>query len=205
VADRLNGGDWKLVGEFTEVESASRKAKKAKPRPQLEAALAHCRVMRARLIVANVSRLTRDPEFMSRLVEAGVEVEFCDLPRVDGPIGTFMLRQMLSVAELEAGMISERTKKALAAAKARGQQLGGDRGNIGQIAHLGREASLKVRQERARQRAADLEPIIADLREGGARSLREVAAALNELGVPAPRGGLWKATQVRRIVDQYAG
>src|SRR5215207_6880100 len=172
------------------VESASRKANKAKPRPQLEAALAHCRVMRARLIVANVSRLTRDPEFMSKLVEAGVEVEFCDLPRIDGPIGTFMLRQMLSVAELEAGMISERTKKALAAAKARGQQLGGNRGNIGQIAHLGREASLKVRQERARQRAADLEPIIADLR--GVRSLREVAAALNELGVPAPRGGLWK-------------
>src|SRR5215208_1653387 len=187
VADRLNGGDWKLVAEFTEVESASRKANKAKPRPQLEAALAHCRVMRARLIVANVSRLTRDPEFMSRLVEAGVEVEFCDLPRVDGPIGTFMLRQMLSVAELEAGMISERTKKALAAAKARGQQLGGNRGNIGEISHLGREASLKVRQERARQRAADLERIIADLR--GVRSLREVAAALNELGVPAPRGG----------------
>ena len=132
-----------------------------------------------------------------------MEVEFCDLPRVEGPIGTFMLRQMLSVAELEAGMISERTKKALAAAKARGQQLGGDRGNIGEIAQLGREASLKVRQERARQRAADLEPIIADLR--GVRSLREVAAALNELGVPAPRGGLWKATQVRRIVDQYAG
>ena len=79
--------------------------------------------MRARLIVANVSRLTRDPEFMSRLVEAGVEVEFCDLPRVDGPIGTFMLRQMLSVAELEAGMISERTKKALAAAKARASSL----------------------------------------------------------------------------------
>jgi len=115
-----------------------------------------------------------------------------------------MLRQMLSVAELEAGMISERTKKALAAAKARGQQLGGDRGNIGEIAHLGREASLKVRQERARQRAADLERIIADLREGGARSLRQLAAALNERGVPAPRGGLWKATQVRRIVDQFA-
>jgi len=48
--------------------------------------------MGARLIVANVSRLTRDPEFMSKLVEAGVEVEFCDLPRVEGPIGTFMLR-----------------------------------------------------------------------------------------------------------------
>jgi DNA invertase Pin-like site-specific DNA recombinase len=205
VADRLNGGDWKLVGEFTEVESASRKASKAKPRPQLEAALAHCRIMGARLIVANVSRLTRDPEFMSKLVDAGVEVEFCDLPRVEGPIGTFMLRQMLSVAELEAGMISERTKKALAAAKARGQQLGGDRGNIREIARQGREASLKVRQERARQRAADLVPIINDLREGGARSFRQLARTLNERQVPAARGGSWTATQVHRVVDRAAG
>ena len=64
VADRLNGGDWKLVGEFTEVESASRKANKAKPRPQLEAALAHCRIMGARLICKR-QQAPRDPEFMS--------------------------------------------------------------------------------------------------------------------------------------------
>jgi hypothetical protein len=83
-------------------------------------------------------------------------------------------------------------------------RLGGDRGNIGEIAaHLGREGSLKVRQERARQRAADLEPIIADLREGGARSFRQLATALNERQVPAARGGTWTAVQVRRVVDQY--
>jgi hypothetical protein len=69
--------------------------------------------MGATLIVANVSRLTRNPDFMGRLVEAGVEVRFCDLPKIEGPAGRFMLRQMLAVAELEAGLISERTKKAL--------------------------------------------------------------------------------------------
>src|SRR3954447_19908120 len=105
---------------------------------------------------------------------------------------------------LEAKMISERTKAALAAAKARGQQLGGDRGNIREIAHLGRLASAQLRQERARQRAADLVPIIADLRKRGVTSLRQIAAALNERGVPAPRGGAWAPAQVHRVVDQCA-
>ena len=53
--------------------------------------------MGAKLIVANVSRLTRNPDFMSRLAAAGVDVWFCDLPRIDGPVGTFMLRPMLAM------------------------------------------------------------------------------------------------------------
>src|SRR5262245_60978352 len=122
VRDRLNGGNWEIVGSHTEVETGTAK----KTRPELQAALATCRVMGATLIVANVSRLTRDPDFMSTLVSSGVEVEFCDLPNTEGPVGRFMLRQMLAVAEFEAGMIAERTRKALAAAKARGVKLGGD-------------------------------------------------------------------------------
>ena len=119
---RLNGGDWIMVAAFTEVETGTRKAKH---RPELEKALSYCRNAGARLIVANVSRLTRDPDFMAKLVAANVEVEFCNLPNTKGPIGTFVLRQMLSVAELEAGMISERTTEALAAAKARGSVASG--------------------------------------------------------------------------------
>ncbi len=102
----LNGGDWELLGEFIEVESGRRS-----DRPELAKALAHARVMGATLIVANVSRLTRDPDFMSTVVAAGVEVRFCDLPKIEGPAGRFMLRQMLAVAELEAGLISERTRR----------------------------------------------------------------------------------------------
>ena len=55
-------------------------------------------------------------------------VRFADLPQIEGPTGRFMLQQMAAVAELEAGMISSRTKVALAAAKARGTKLGGNRG-----------------------------------------------------------------------------
>ena len=195
VRERLNGGDWSIVGSFTEIETGT--AKRA--RPELARALALCRVMGARLIVANVSRLTRDPDFMGRLVAAGVEVEFCDLPRTDGPVGRFMLRQMLSVAELEAGMIAERTRKALAAAKARGVKLGGDRGNLATDSAKGRAVSLQVRAAKATSRAADLAPIIAEIRASGATSLAAVAQALNAREVPTARGGRWSPMAVSRI------
>src|SRR5215212_9949539 len=116
----LNGGDWTLVDEVIEVESG-----RLADRPQLARALAQCRIMRATLVVANVSRLTRSVAFLSRLLEAGVDVRFCDLPQIEGPTGKFMLQQMAAVAELEAGLIGDRTRKALAAAKARGASFPG--------------------------------------------------------------------------------
>jgi DNA invertase Pin-like site-specific DNA recombinase len=115
----LNGGRWELVGEFTETESG-----RSADRPELAKALARCRIMGATLVVANVSRLTRSVAFLSRLLDAGVEVRFCDLPQIESPTGKFMLQQMAAVAELEAGLIGDRTKKALAAAKGRGVSSG---------------------------------------------------------------------------------
>ncbi|RWF77025.1 MAG: recombinase family protein [Mesorhizobium sp.] len=194
----LNGGSWSLVAEFVEVESGTGKA----DRPKLEEALAHCRIMGATLIVANVSRLTRSPDFMARLVAAGVEVRFCDLPTIEGPAGRFMLRQMLAVAELEAGMIGERTKKALAAAKARGVKLGKPE-NLGNQ-DKGRKAGRATRTARSNRRATDLAPIIADIRASGASTLREIAAALNERNIPTTRGGIWSAVQVSRILTRQA-
>ncbi|GJD36465.1 recombinase family protein [Methylobacterium aerolatum] len=196
VRDRLNGGDWSIVGHFKETETGTAK----RTRPELAKALAFCRVMGAKLIVANVSRLTRDPDFMGTLVAADVEVEFCDLPNTDGPVGKFMLRQMLSVAELEAGMIAERTKKALAAAKARGVKLGGNRG--GMLTTEAKAKGVAVRQAKANGRAADLAPILAEIRAGGATTLQAVADALNARGVPTARGGKWSPVQVQRVEER---
>jgi DNA invertase Pin-like site-specific DNA recombinase len=102
VANYLNGGDWRLIAEFVEVESG-----RNADRGELEAALALCRAHRAALVVANVSRLTRSVAFLPKLLSSDVEIRFVDLPAIEGATGKFLLHQMASVAELEAGMISD--------------------------------------------------------------------------------------------------
>ena len=125
-------------------------------RPALDKALAAARVRQVPLVVAKVDRLTRSVAFLSRLLEAGVDVRFADLPMIEGATGKFLLQQMAAVAELEAGMISARTKAALAAAKRRGVKLGGDRG--ARLTAKARAAGRATLQERARSRAVDLCP-----------------------------------------------
>lgn len=193
VARYLNGGDWRIMDEFTEVESGKRS-----DRPQLDAALKAARVHRCPLVVAKVDRLTRSSAFFSRLLEAGVDVRFADLPDVQGPQGKFLLQSMAAVAELERGMIGTRTKDALAAAKARGVTLGGYRGHT--VTPEAREAGRATRTANANARASDLGPIVRPMVDAGA-SLRSIAAALTERGVPTPSGkAVWNATQVRRTV-----
>lgn len=120
-------------------------------------------------------------------------MRFGDLPQNEGPAGRFMLRQMLAVAELEGGPISERTKTELDAAKARGRKLAGDRGNLQGVGDKGRAVSLAVRQDRANRRKADLSPIIAEIQTSGATSLPAIAAELTR-GIPTARGGRWSAS-----------
>jgi DNA invertase Pin-like site-specific DNA recombinase len=194
VATYLNGGNWQIVDEFTEVESGKRS-----DRPELDKALAAARLHRCPLVVSKVDRLTRSVAFLSRLLEAGVDVRFADLPQIEGATGRFLLQQMVAVAELEAGMISARTKAALAAAKRRGVVLGGDRG-VEPSAKMRRRA-IETLQARANQRAQDLAETIKRLQSGGAESLRAIAAGLNEASIPTPRGGgSWSAVQVQRTL-----
>ena len=96
-------------------------------------------------------------------------------------------------------MISTRTKGALAAAKARGVQLGNPANLRNQLAGSAKGNAAKA--ARADKRAADLLPIIAPLKAGGA-SLRQIADGLNRCGVPAPRGGEWSAVAVKRILER---
>jgi DNA invertase Pin-like site-specific DNA recombinase len=196
VAVYLNGGDWQIVDEFTEVESG-----KNSDRPALDKALAAARLHRASVVVSKVDRLTRSVAFLSRLLEAGVDVRFADLPQIEGATGRFMLQQMVAVAELEAGMISARTKAALAMARKRGVKLGGNRG-VKPTAKM-RALSRAAIQQRADARAADIAPTIKNLQAAGATSLRAIAAKLNEAGIPTARGqGAWSAVQVARVLER---
>jgi DNA invertase Pin-like site-specific DNA recombinase len=196
VATYLNGGNWQIVDEFTEVESG-----KNSDRPALEKALAVARLHRAALVVSKMDRLTRSVPFLNRLLEAGVDVRFADLPQIEGATGRFMVQMMVSVAELEAGMISRRTKDALAQAKKRGVKLGGNRG-VKPTAKM-RALSAAALQKRADARAADVAPAIKSLQATGATSLRAIAAGLNDQGIPTARGsGQWTATQVARVFER---
>jgi DNA invertase Pin-like site-specific DNA recombinase len=196
VAVYLNGGNWRIVEEFTEIESGKRA-----DRPKLDEALAAARLHRCPLIVSRVDRLTRSVSFLSKLLEAGVDVRFADLPQIEGATGRFLLQQMAAVAELEAGMISKRTKDALKAAKRRGVVLGGYRGTPPTARSSARARA--ARQARADERAADVLPTIEALRAAGATSLRAIAAGLNERGIPTARGeGGWSANQVKRVLDR---
>jgi len=122
--------------------------------------------------------------FISALMEAGVEFAAVDFPQAN----RLTVHILAAVAEHEAAMISARTKAALAAAKKRGVVLGGDRaGIISSQSPKGIKASIKVRREKARRRAADLLPTIDEIRAEGTTSALQIAAALNERGIHAAK------------------
>ena len=188
VADFLAGGAWRHVAELVEVESGARDTC-----PRLAEALALCRVHGSTLVIAKLDRLSRDAAFLLNLQKAGVRFVAADMPEAN----ELVVGIMAVVAQAERKMISARTKAALAAAKARGVHLGNP-GNLRNRA-LSSARAADARTRRSAARAVDLAPILADVRAGGAVSLRQVAAVLNARGIPAARGGMWTATQVRRI------
>jgi DNA invertase Pin-like site-specific DNA recombinase len=195
VRNYLNGGRWKIIAEVTEVESGTGKHN---DRPKLAEALTLCRIHKATLLIAKLDRLARNVAFISNLMESRVEFTAVDFPQAN----RLTIHVLAAVAEYEASAISARTKAALAAAKARGVRLGGDRGGvIASQAAKGNQASAVIRSAKAEKRASDLLPVIEQVRKDGATSLRQIASKLNELRIPAARGGEWSAVQVQRILS----
>lgn len=191
VAEYVARSGGVLLHEFEEAESGKRS-----DRPQLAAALAACRQHKARLVVAKLDRLARNTAFLLSVAEGAGEagVIFCDLPQLPaGPMGKFFLTLMAAVAELEAGLISQRTKAALAAAKARGVKLGNP--------HLLARGAGPARKRQARIKARDILPAIRRAEKAGASTLEQKAEALMALGIKTPGGKPnWSAEQVRRVM-----
>jgi DNA invertase Pin-like site-specific DNA recombinase len=186
----LNGGAWTLIAEVVEVESGKRN-----DRPKLAEAIRLCRLHGATLVVAKLDRLARNVAFVSALMESGIDFVAVDFPQAN----RLTIHIIAAVAEHEAAMISQRTKAALQAAKARGKKLGGFRGAV--ITEEARRASREAAQAKARARAADLMPVIEEIRECGVTSLNGIADALTSKGIPTARGGaVWSAVQVSRVL-----
>jgi DNA invertase Pin-like site-specific DNA recombinase len=189
-AIRLHVKTGPVIASYTEIESG-----KNCQRPVFAAALAHAKANKATLIVAKLDRLGRDVQFISTLMNAGVDFVACDNPTAN----RLTLHILAAVAENEALMISQRTKAALEAARVRGVKLGGFRGHamVAGVRDLGNAASAKARTDAASARASQLKPVIDTLKAAGQSSYGQLAAGLNSQGISAPRGGLWSPASVR--------
>jgi DNA invertase Pin-like site-specific DNA recombinase len=190
-------GGYPPIEEYVETESGR---KTDLHRPELARALAACRVHKAVLVIAKMDRLARNQTFLMSLVYSKVDVRFCDFHEIPvGAIGRFMLQQMAAVAELEAGLISERTKAALAAKVARNGQWD-RRAKHHLVPGAGQAAATKVIKMRAAQAADDLAPILAGIRACGAVSLRQIADEMNRRGILTARRGRWGKAAVRNLI-----
>ena len=194
VEDYLNGGDWTVIEEVVEIESG-----KNNKRPKLNEAIQLCKASGATLVVAKIDRLTRDAAFLLNLKDAGIDFIAADMPEAN----RLTIGIMALVAEQEREAISKRTKEALAAAKARGIQLGAYRDGkwIGRVgtAEDAKKAS-EARTTLYKRRSVEKLPMIAKVDPDGSLSLRAIAQKLNELSVPTvSEKGSWNASSVRRL------
>ncbi|BBF68816.1 recombinase family protein [Sphingomonas bisphenolicum] len=192
------GGGHRIVAEYVEVESG-----KHDDRPFLAEALAACRLHRATLCIAKLDRLSRSVSFISRLHDGDVDFVACDAPYAN----RFMINLFAAIAEHEREMISQRTKAALAAAKARGVRLGNPNGGAALLpgCKIAAAKAGALLAQRADQRAIQVMPLLQQLEADGCTSARAMAHALNLRGVPAPSGRpLWYPEQVRRVMRRGA-
>ena len=187
VAQYLAGGTRTTVGEFLEVETG-KGADPLSKRPQLRLALELCKTTGSTLLIAKLDRLARNVHFVSGLMESKVSFVACDLPEAN----QLTIHIMAAFAEHEARRISERTRDALAAAKARGVVLGATG-----------PANLKTcndqRQQKAREFRSRLSPVLDGMVTQGL-SRRAIVCRLNDLGIKAPMGGTWSLGQVQRLI-----
>ena len=167
---------YEIISEYTEVESGKRNK-----RPQLIAAIKEAEVKKAILIIAKLDRLSHNLAFIANLLESKIEIRAADHPTANKA----MLQIMGVFAEMEADAISKRTKEALKQAKARGVVLG--------------KHGKQMRQD-ALTYGRSIWPTIQKIQEKGAKSLSEIAGALNKQGVTTPKGGAWYASSVKNVM-----
>lgn len=183
---------WKVVTEYTEVESGKRN-----DRPQLEAALADARRTGAKVVVAKLDRLSRNAEFTLSLRNSGVDFVCADNPDVN----RLTIGLLAVINEDERERIAERTRAALQAAKARGVRLGNPNGAAAlRRAAKGNGAAVEAVKENAERFAADLKGTVGEIMANGTTSFPAIAAELNARHIQTRRGGRWHASSVRNLL-----
>jgi DNA invertase Pin-like site-specific DNA recombinase len=184
---------YDIVQTFVEIETA-KGADALDRRPHLKAALKRASVYRCPIVVAKLDRLSRDVHFISGLMTQRVPFIVTEHPNAD----PFMLHIYAAVAEAERTKISERTKAALAAAKARGVKLGNPHGPSQPFTAEIQQQGIEAVRRNADARAAQLAEILSEI---SGVSANAAAKLLNGRGIPTARGGRWTA---RSVIDVRA-
>ncbi|MDX1738344.1 MAG: recombinase family protein [Alphaproteobacteria bacterium] len=179
VYDFTQSKGWTITGNYTEVESGKKKS-----RPKLAEAIKEAKRLKAKLVIAKLDRLARNVHFISGLMESNVDFVAIDMPTAD----RFMLHVYAAMAEEEGRRISQRTKAALAAAKARGVELGKN----------GKVLAEKNKQN-AQAFAETMRPIIEEIKAEGHTTIRAITAELNRRNIPSREGGRWHIGSVNRV------
>lgn len=199
VRRHLNGSE--AIAEYQEIESGRKNN-----RPELAEALAHAKRTGATLVISTISRLSRNTRFLLALLDSGVAIEFCDLPQLSGAAGRFLLTSLAGAAELESGLVSERTVAALSAAKRRGKRLGAQTGSspfTKYNAEHGNAAGILGNRRAADARAEAWRGVIEAMVAEGLGNTK-IAETLNGRGETSVCGGAWTATGIRRLRARLA-
>ena len=187
-------GQEKPIAEYVETESGKRT-----DRPKLAEALDLCRKTKSTLIVAKLDRLSRNVAFTSKLLESDVEIKFCDFPEAN----RLVLHIIASIAEYEAGLISQRTKQSLKAKKSRGIQLGKPENltnNLDRAIENSRQTIHKKANDNPNNKRAVAMLKVLIIQE---LSLSEMARRLNEEGFVTSQGKPFTAWQVSVLLKRY--
>lgn len=171
-----------LLVEFVEVESGAKRS-----RPVLMKSISLCREERATLIIAKLDRLARNVSFVSSLMDSGIDFVAADAPYAN----RLMIHILAAFAEHERELISERTRGALASARARGIELGAN----------GKTLAKRYKAE-ADAVAEDYRYAVVSAVNDGARTLSDIARRLNAAGLRTREGSLWSVGTTHRLMKR---
>jgi DNA invertase Pin-like site-specific DNA recombinase len=134
------------------------------------------------------------------LMKSGVDFVAADMPLAN----RFTIHILAAVAEFEARLISQRTKAAFAAAKARGRKFGNPKPTTHRFSDAARKAAVRAVREQAKARALDYLPLLCELRDRG-ETIHGIALQLTAMGIETPRRRLvWRDRMIARVFE-YAG
>ena len=188
----LNGGSWKLLSEFTEVETGKGSNPLSK-RPKLKEAMELCHKKGATLIIAKLDRLARNVHFVSGLIESKVNFVAADMPHAN----KVMIQMHAVMSEWERDQISNRTRQALQVKKEELAKVGKKLGNPNL------KANNDIRLKDAVAFAHNLSPTLESFKSSG-MTQRGMVEELNNLGVKTARGSSWSLIQLQRVISRLS-